>query len=70
MFGSTFSTGERAAPEGDALRQAQLTQERNMLYLSIRDVFHERHRIGHSRARAILQESVGDYRRLSITLPE
>lgn len=70
MLGSTFSTGERAAPEGEALRQAQLTQERNMLYLSIRNVFHGRHRIGLIRARAILQESVGDYRRLSITLAE
>lgn len=41
-----------------------------MLYLSIRNVFHGRHRIGLIRARAILQESVGDYRRLSITLAE
>ncbi|HCF2447027.1 TPA: hypothetical protein NIA45_004696 [Pseudomonas aeruginosa] len=62
MFGSTFSTGERAAPEGDALRQAQLTQERNMLYQSIRAVFRDRHRIGHSRARLILQERIDDYR--------
>lgn len=69
MFGSTFSTGERAAPEGADLLQAQLIQERNMLYLSIRDVFRRRHRIGLALARAILQESVGDYRRLSLPYP-
>lgn len=62
MFGSTFSTGERAAPEGDALRQAQLTQERNMLYQSIRAVFRDRHRIGLCRAQLFLQERIEDYR--------
>ena len=65
MFANTFSTGERAAPEGEALRQAQLTQERNMLYLSIRDVFRQRHRMGLSTARGILRERVADYRQLS-----
>jgi len=65
MFASTFNTGVRAAPVGEDLRQAQPTQERNMLYLSIRDVFRQRHRLGLSTARAILRERVGDYRQLS-----
>ncbi|WP_272875840.1 hypothetical protein [Stutzerimonas stutzeri] len=36
-----------------------------MLYLSIGDVFRQRHRLGLSTARAILHERVGDYRQLS-----
>lgn len=68
MFGSTFSTGERAAPEESTLRHAQLIQERNMLNLSIRAMFHGRHSIGLCRTRAILHEHIQDYRQLSTAL--